>query len=204
MQLNNNIGWVILISVCFSTLSILLLHVLQPELIPTVNAISEYVHGSQGWLMTSTFFILSTGSFAIGILVIKMKPKKTKTIIVGVLFLFAAVGSVIAGLFPTDPISQDSLTPTGQIHAWGGIIRFISLAAALPLLSSVIKKKERWKKHGRVLTYLSVFFVISFIGTMFILAPLNLFGLGQRIFIITSLVWMAILSLSLIQVDSSF
>lgn len=202
MQLNKKLGWIILLTASLPIFCIILLHILQPGLNPSVNAISEYVLGDCGWLMSITFIMLSIGSIALAVLAIKMKPRMKKTTIVGVLFLFAALGSAIAGLFPADPIHQETLTQSGKIHALGGFIRFVSLAIALPIFSSVIKRKERWHIEGSILRILSILFVICFIATMFILAPIKLFGLGQRIFILVSLLWMVVLCLPLIRTDN--
>lgn len=198
MLLNKSIGWTIIISVSFTAIAILIMHILQPDKNPAVNAISEYVHGRYGALMTSTFFVQSIGSIAVAMLAMRMRPKKRKALIGGVFFIIAALGSALAGLFPADQISQTSLTSTGIIHTVGGLMRFISLAVTLPLLSSVLKKNERWQKQGRTLNILGILFVVIFLGTIFVLAPMNLFGLGQRIFITIVLAWMVIVSLPML------
>ncbi len=195
MPLKKTIRLIILVSVCYSALSIVLLHFLQPDKDPMVNAISEYVDGNFGNLMTSVFFVQSLGSFALAMLVLYIRPRARKITIGGTLFIMAAVGDVVAGLFQADPINVETMSSTGVIHTVGGLVRFLALAVGLPLLSSVLKKIEPWKEWGSQLKTLAIIFVIAFVITLFVLAPMGLFGLGQRVFIATVLAWMFMIGL---------
>ena len=199
MELNKNLGWIIITSVGYTAIIIMILHVLQPDKDPAVHAISEYVDGHYGVLMTSVFFAQSIGSITLAMVVIRIRPRGKKILIGGILFLMAAFGDAIAGLFPADPVSTEPMTSAGIVHMVGGLMRFVSLAIGLPLLSSVLKKNEHWQKQGSLLNLLGILFVPVLLGTLFVLAPLGLFGIGQRIFIGTALAWMFIVGLPMIQ-----
>jgi hypothetical protein len=200
-QSNKVLSWIIIASVSYTALVIMVLHFLQPDKNPAVNAISEYVDGSSGGLMTSVFFIQSIGSIALAMLVIRIGSQERKVLVGGVLFILAAFGDAVAGLFPADPITDQTMTSTGIVHMVGGLTRFISLALALPILSFDLIKKEPWKDYSRALKGLGTSFVIIFLGTVFVLAPSGLFGLGQRIFIGVALSWMFVIGFSIIQVN---
>lgn len=163
-----------------------------------INAISEYADGPYGVIMTSVFFVQAIGSIALARLVWGIQPRKRKNLLGGLLFVFAAIGDVIAGLFQADPITAKTMTSHGSIHMAGGLIRFVSLAIGLPLLSSVLKKIAHWQKHGSLLKTIGTMFVVVFLGTVVVLAPLGLFGLGQRTFIFMALAWMFIVALPMI------
>lgn len=115
------------------------------------------------------------------------------------MFIIAAIGGSIAGVYPADPISQTAHTSAGLIHSIGGILRFISLAIALPLLSAELRKFEYWLELGTRLRLLGIVFVIAFVVTIFVLAPNNLFGLGQRFFISILLIWLVSIGYPLIR-----
>lgn len=173
-------------------LTILSMHLIQQDKNPTFNAISEYVTGRYGGLMTSTFFAQTIASISVGILAFRLRPKSNKARIAGILFILAGLGDVLAGLFQTDPTSQTNFTTTGAIHMAGGITRFVSLAVALPLLSAVMRKNDHLQGRTTALNVLGNLFVLAFLITLFILAPAGLFGLGQRLFIAIALTWMMI------------
>ncbi len=178
---------------------IVVLHVLRPDLDPYNRAISEYVNGPYGDLMTITFFSQSLGSLALAAIVIRVGLKQRRARIGSVLFIVAAMGGAVAGMFPTDPASPYPQTSTGAIHAVAGLIRFLSLSLALPLLSSALRTNPYWRRVGKALTFLATLFVITFLASIFVLANLNLFGLGQRVFIAMLLVWMSMAAYPMIR-----
>ena len=199
MTSNKNLGWIIFVSVLYSILTSILLHLFRTDMDPMLNAMSEYVLGECGWLMSSSFFVMSIGSISIAVVAVRMNPNNSKTSIVGGLFFLAAIGSILAGLFPADPITHSSLSYSGKIHAAGGLVRFVSLTIAIPLLSFALGRMTSWQKEAKVLKILGVLYVLLFLSTFFFLLPINLFGLGQRLFMLTSFIWMLILSIPLIQ-----
>lgn len=190
MQRNKILGWVIVSSVGYTATSVLLLHFLQPDKNAAVNAISEFVDGQGGFLMSINFFVQSMGSMALAILALGLKPRIRKLVLVGILFMLAALGDVLAGLFQADPITTEQMTEAGMIHTAGGMIRFLSMAIALPLFTSTLKEQQLWQQQGRLLKSLSIAFITLFLVSIFFLAPLGYFGIGQRAFIATALLWM--------------
>lgn len=189
---NQWLGWTVLVTAAFSAAMITALHVLQPGLDPLSHAISEYVHGPFGGLMTVTFFSQSLGSLALAVIVTKAGLNQRRATVGGILLVVAALGGAVAGIFPTEPTNTVPQTTPGLIHAIAGVTRFLSLAVALPLLSSALKRHPAWQSSGTALAGLAGLFVVAFLVTIFVLTHLDLFGLGQRVFIGVLLVWMCV------------
>lgn len=199
--LNRGLGWTVLAAEGFTAVAIVVLHGLRPDLDPYKRAISEYVNGPYGIFMTTTFFSQSLASLALAASVIRVRLKQRRARIGSVLFIVAAMGGAVAGVFPTDPASPYSQTSAGTIHAVAGLIRFLSLTLALPLLSSALGTNPHWRRLGKALTFLATLFVISVLGSIFVLTHLNLFGLGQRVFIAILLVWMSLAAYPMIRIQ---
>ena len=188
---NKSLGWLVLATSGFTAVAIGLLHVLRPDLDPFDKAISEYVIGPYGFIMTVTFFSQSVGSLALAAIMMGEGPGQRRFRIGSGLFIIAAIGGVIAGVFPADPASPYSRTTTGTIHMAAGLVRFLALSFALPLLSAALATHPRFKKVAKVLTLCGILFVITFLVSIVVLANINLFGLGQRAFIAMLLIWMS-------------
>jgi hypothetical membrane protein len=188
---NKRLGWLVLATAGFTAVTIALLHVLRPDLDPFDKAISEYVNGPYGFLMTVTFFSQSLGSLALAAILMREGRGQRRIRIGGALFIIAAVGGVVAGVFPADPASPYSRTTSGAIHMAAGLARFLALSFALPLLSSALAKHPHFEKVAKVLTLFGVLFVVTFLVSVVVLANVDLFGIGQRTFIAVLLIWMS-------------
>lgn len=197
--LNRTIGWTILATAGFTAVMVTVLHVLQPELDPFSHAISEYVHGPYGFLMTITFFSQSLGSLALAVIGSRVGLKQRRARVGCAFLVVAALGASVAGIFPTDPTSSNPQTTPGLIHAIAGVTRFLSLSLALPLVSSALRKHPEWQESGNALTGLAALFVITFLVSIFVLTNINLFGLGQRMFIAVLLGWMSVAAYPMIR-----
>lgn len=189
---NKYLGWLVLATSAFTAVSIVVLHGLQPDLNPFERAISEYVLGQHGSLMTVTFFSQAIASVALAALLMREIPGRRRIRVGGSLLMVAAVGAVVAGLFPADPASPFSRTTAGAIHMAGGLVRFLTLAFALPLLSAEFRSIPLFSTVAKALTAIGTLFVITFLVSIVFLANMNLFGLGQRMFIAILLIWMSI------------
>ena len=72
-----------------------------------------------------------------------------------------------------------------------GLVRFLALSFALPLLSVALATHSRFEKVAKGLTLFGFLFVITFLMSIVVLANIDLFGLGQRAFIAMLLIWMS-------------
>lgn len=188
---SSHLGWLVLGTCAFTTVAIVLLHGLRPELNPFERAISDYVMGPYGSVMTVTFFNQGLGSVALAAALMRVAPNHRRILIGSLLFVVAAIGAVIAGVFPADPASPYSRTIAGTIHMVAGLVRFLALAIALPMLSAALGEHSRFSMVKKTLTFLGVLFAITFLVSIVFLANIDLFGLGQRTFIAILIIWMS-------------
>lgn len=80
-----------------------LLHVVRGDLRPASHVLSEYALGSTGWMMALAFFALA-GSFAALLIALWADLRGALGVLGGLALLAAAVGALMGGLFPMDPV----------------------------------------------------------------------------------------------------
>ena len=170
--------WLIVLSSSFTVVAVVLLHVLQPGMDPSAQAISEYVHGEYGYVMSAVFISQAIASLAMAALVALSSVDLRRGMFGAVLFTISAVGAVIAAIFPADLIASDQRSTEGLIHAIGGVARFGALSIALPLASkTVVPASDGF--GASALRGLALAFLATFLVSIFFLANNGLFGLGQ-------------------------
>jgi hypothetical protein len=101
---------------CFAT-AVLALHLLQPELSPSNEAVSFYVRGAQGWLFSAGLLAWGIGSAAL--LLGLARTVRIRGGNAGLLGLAVwSAGVLTSGLFRADPPSQMYTNPSavGLIH----------------------------------------------------------------------------------------
>jgi len=111
-------------------LILIVLHILNTEIDPTWQPISEYALGKIGWLMNIAFMLLGLSFFLMGIYLFK-NIKSLGAKIGGILLMLSAIGNFLAGIFNTDPVNTlpAQMTTSGNIHVAGaGLLGFMILA----------------------------------------------------------------------------
>jgi hypothetical protein len=163
------------------------LHFIKPDLDPSWRAISEYALGDYGWIMTIAF--LAWGLSAIGVFVTILSQIHTLGGRIGLAFLLiGAAGPILAGLFPTDPITTplDAMTTTSSIHSLGAVLSDgIAIAAAL-LTLSLVRKNPNWSSVRRPLIWATVLAWAGFVVltvSMVLLLPQNGGQLGPDVLV---------------------
>jgi hypothetical protein len=163
------------------------LHFIKPDLDPSWRAISEYALGDYGWIMIIAF--LAWGLSAIGIFVTIRSQIHSLVGRIGLAFLLiGAAGPIMAGLFPTDPITTplDAMTTTSSIHSLGAVLSDgIAIAAAL-LTLSLVRKNPNWSSVRRPLIWATVLAWAGFVVltvSMILLLPQNGGQLGPDVLV---------------------
>jgi hypothetical protein len=138
-------------------------HLAKPDLDPSWRPISEYALGDFGWVMTLAF--LSWGLSAIGVFVALRSHVPTRGGRIGLAFLLVGgAGPILAGIFPTDPITTapDAMTTTGSLHSLGAVLADgIPIGAAL-ITWSLVRKNPAWAPARRHLVLVTVLAWIGF------------------------------------------
>ncbi len=171
-------------------LATLLLHLVRPELNPLAHSVSEYAVGRYGWLMTTGFLGFALGSLALAAGLYWGVPRAGRSLPGLVLLGLNGVGVVVVALFRTD-LPGAAPTAAGLIHVAASLVAFPSLVLAIGLLSWKCRRAEVWREYFPLawrLTWLVVpLFVAYFFG-----ATSPLVGLLQRLFIASTLAWLAL------------
>ena len=183
----------------------LALHILQPALSPRDDAVSYYVHGNHGWLLTVGLIALGLAS---SILCLALAAAIDGSGAGPGRWLLAtwSVGVLLGGVFPADPPGNWSSPPSraGMIHGGAAMIAFLALPPGALLLAKSARRDARWKPRARMFTglalatavSLAVFFA-SLLPVFIRPGPPILLGLSERILLATYVAWLAALAISL-------
>jgi hypothetical protein len=139
--------------------------------------------------MTSAFFSMSLGSFALVIGLYRAVSQRARSGIgLGLLGIWA-VGALIAMSFPIDAEGAPQ-TISGTIHRINGPLGFLSLTAGTILVSRRFKQDRLWRPKHRTAVILSLVMLAAFIATFLSIATVSGFaGLCQRIYLVAFVTW---------------
>jgi hypothetical membrane protein len=191
--------YVTIVGVAIFVLAVLALHVLQPGLNPLDDAVSYYVHGKSGWLLTVGLIALGFGSLCLVFGLDRTTGGRWATTgrwLVGVW----AVGVLLAGVFPADPPGHWNEPPSlpGMIHGNAAILAILVLPLGALCLARSFRHDQRWRRDASLLLVLAVAAAISLILFMASLVPVFvrpgppiLLGLSERILLVTYSAWLA-------------
>jgi Protein of unknown function (DUF998) len=189
-------------------LSILfLLHFLKPELDPAWRMISEYEIGRFGWIMRLAFFSWGTSVLAILITIWpSLQPISRLWLLLIVIALFGA------GIFKTNPITDNSPDLINTIHTLCGAIVILTFPIAATLAVRSLLHHHLWSASqtvlifGTVLTWIGmVAFFASIIISRIIdpsagrVGPHVYLGWPNRFMVVTSIIWIIIIAVTALQ-----
>jgi Protein of unknown function (DUF998) len=189
---------------CFAV-AVLALHLLQPGLSPLNEAVSCYVHGTHGWLLTVGLLAWGLGS---GALLVGLA--RTVRIRVGKAGIWGlavwSVGVLIGGLFPADPPGHWDKPPSvaGLIHGNAALVAFIALPIAAFMLARGLRRVPEWRRIAGVLYTLAIATFVSLIAFFMSLVPVLvspgppiLLGLTERILLAVYVAWIGVAAIGL-------
>ena len=174
------------------------MHVLEPGFSPIHVPMSAYVVGAYGGLMTTTFFALATALIATAFGICTTARANVVSWIGFLLFIVAAFGVVLAGIFP----GIISGVPSLYWHGVGSRFAFPGMALGGLLFSlSFFSNPCRQRIAVPALT-LSVGVVLAFLlWPSPITAGVD--GLVQRIFFALMIPWFVLVGMHLMRTDRS-
>ena len=176
--------------------SVVAAHLLRPDIHPVSDPVSYYAVGPYGFFIGIAIFALGVGSLALTLgLHLEIAPSgRTR---VGLLLLaLYGVGQLGVAIFSIDAEGAQSTT-SGIIHNIAGNISFFCFPPAAILLSSGMGKDERWRSLRRPALVLSV---VVLVGAILVMVSANVvggFGMAQRLFLLTTVVWMLLAAIRL-------
>ena len=176
-------------------LNLAALHFLRTDVNPMVEPVSNYAVGAYGFLSTAANIGSGLAALALtlGLYLSIASPARSR---VGLFLLgLFGVSELLAAIFPIDVGAQ--ATTIGTIHNIVGNIAFFGFLAAVILLSWSMGKDEQWRSLRRPALALALV-VLGMAVLTIVGANIGIgFGVGQRLFNVTSMGWMLLVALRL-------
>lgn len=175
-----------------------LVHLVKADLDPSWAPISAYALGDHGWVMTLTFL---TWSASLGALALAIGSHRGWLIRIAAASLWlAAIGPLLAAIFPSDPLGTrpEDITTTGQWHGTGALLTDLTLVAAA-LASWHLATRHR-SPYTRLLTgltaagwlgflWLGIAMAVHLPDNDGILGPETPVGWAHRFLLVSILAW---------------
>ena len=131
---------------------LLLLHFLKRELDPSWRMISEYEIGRFGWMMRLAFF--SWGASVLALLItIWPYLQPISGSISRWWFIFIVIALFGAGIFKTDPITDDTRSLVNTIHKLCGMIVILTFPIAATLAVRSLLYNPLWSAYQGLLIF---------------------------------------------------
>jgi Protein of unknown function (DUF998) len=198
-------NWLSLIAIggiVYFVVAVLILHVLRPEYNPINHAVSNYAVGSYGYLMTAAFYTLALSVFALALGLARSMVLINQARVAILLLNIASVGMIVMGIFPGDVHAlHPPATVTGVIHWTAAGASFASIMIAAFILPRCFKTDERWQAFQRSTLVLAMAMVAALLAYG-VLALVGWIGVGQRIYIAVSLMWLLFVAVVLRSIAS--
>lgn len=194
---------VALVAIAYFVAIIVLLHFVRTDRDPISQTTSEYAVGDHGYLMASAFLSMSVACVALLIGLYSRLSSSARPRVGFALLGVWSVGVLIAMIFPID-VDGAAQTTTGTIHRINGQLIFLSLTAAVILISHRFKNDESWRPFHRVAQYLSLIMLAGAIATFLSsVTDAGITGLGQRVVLVVFVTWFVLTALHLRSLERS-
>ena len=201
----------IVFSAVFLTI-LFLLHFLKRELDPSWRMISEYEIGRFGWMMRLAFFCWAASVLTLLIAIWPSLQPISGTISRWwfVLIVIALVG---AGIFKTNPITENTPNPVNTIHTICGAIVILTFPIAATLAARSLLHNPLWSASQGLLIFGTVLVwigVVAFFASIIIsgivhpstvnspsaekYGPHVLLGWPNRFMVVTYIIWLIIIA----------
>jgi hypothetical protein len=189
------LAFLTIVGIASYLLNLAALHFLRTDVNPMVEPVSNYAVGAYGFLSTAANIGSGLAALALtlGLYLSIASPGRSR---VGLFLLgLFGVSELLAAIFPIDVGAQ--ATTIGTIHNIVGNIAFFGFLAAVILLSWSMGKDEQWRSIRRPALALALV-VLGMAVLTIVCANIGMgFGVGQRLFNVTSMGWMLLVALRL-------
>ena len=178
-----------LILIFLFVILVVLLHFLRPELSPLIRAISDYANGKYGFLMTTAFIALSVGLATMTVAAFRRQEQSILAQSELVMLSISSFLMLLVGIFP----SGQKITVISTIHIIASFLYFLIIMAIM--LKSSIRLQRNGMLYGKnkLLLWIAISSPILFILWLGVFLLFGLSGLGQRIYILSWVIWLMLL-----------
>jgi hypothetical protein len=127
--------------------TLIVVHLLRPDLDASWRPVSEYALGAHGWLMTLAFACWGLGPIALALAVRQAAATRGAKVGVGLLVL-GGVGPLLAAMFPMDPLLTPpaAMTRSGMVHAAAAVLGDLVPIGALVLTTALTRPQGPWAR----------------------------------------------------------
>ena len=191
---------VALLAVSVQLVVLAVLHVLPTGYNPVRDAISDYGVGRYRLYFAVQVWAGALACAAIAVAFTRLHPY-VPTFVVTALLVNAAA-RVLMPLFPTDQSGSRFKTVKGTIHMILAIVAFAGVAAAASSLSGLLTHYRDWHGIRTLVQALGWVVLVGAIATAVALIGPRLkkiFGLVERIFTFSVIIWLYVISIELIR-----
>jgi hypothetical protein len=188
MSLDRTTRFIVVVAATYWWAVFLAMHVLQPEFSPLRDPGSAYVVGAYGTSMTTTYFALCAALLSAAIGLRMRLAARSLPWIGSALFLLAAIGAVIAGIYPMD-FPPPARTFSGRLHVLGGMLTFPSWVLGTLVFSVSFRGNQRSGSHSGALMALSASIVGAFVAMLLSIRLLGFAGYAQRALLALLFAW---------------
>jgi len=188
---------------------LILLHFLKGELDPAWRMISEYEIGRYGWMMRLAFFSWGTSVLAL-LIAIWLSLQPISGIIGRWWFILIVTALFGAGIFKTDPITDQTSSLVNTIHKICGTIVILTFPIAATLVVGNLLHHPSWSAYrgllilGTVLAWMGMAAYFASIIRARIKdpqageaggPPINM-GWPNRFNVVTYIIWIIIMAIT--------
>ncbi|MGP8025009.1 MAG: DUF998 domain-containing protein [Methanobacterium sp.] len=177
----------------------IIVQLLPPHYSPISQTESDLAIGPFGHIMTLNFFV--RGIFSLSFLagsIITLGAKKSQYRLGLILIGIWGVGALFLAIFPTD-LSSSNPSLHGIIHSITALLAFLGGGFGTFVITLKFRNDDEFKgvvQYALPLGMFSAIFSIITLLTVFTVAqPGNIWGLIERVFIASILLWMLIISI---------
>jgi hypothetical protein len=201
------LAWIGLLGIVLFVVNIISLHFLQGDLKPLDEAISYYVHGSEGWLLTVGLIVLGIASLAITRALGKIVDGPGARPGLWLLGVWS-VGVLLGGFFPADPPGHwnGPQSLAGMVHGNAALLAFTVFPVATLLLGRSFRRDRGRLPTAKALWLLAVAAVISLVAFIASLMPVFirpgppiLLGLSERVLITVYAAWLMLVAVTILK-----
>ncbi|HEX9738349.1 MAG TPA: DUF998 domain-containing protein [Candidatus Limnocylindria bacterium] len=186
-------------AVLYLAATLLVMHVIQPQLNPATHYVSEYAHGQLGWLLMVGYLMAGAGVLALAWRARSALPGRW-ALASAVCLALVSLGLIASGLTRIDVAQADGTvvsTASGMAHELAGYVMFLGLIPGAFILSGAFRRDPRLGGASFAARLFAWGLVITLVVAIAVFQRLELVGVGQRIFLAAWLSWLMFVGLQL-------
>ena len=181
---------------------IVLLHFVENEFEPSSRFISEYVLGDWGWLMNLAFLAMGGAIVAAAHGLRRgLSPGRRVTATVRLMYV-GGITTVLTAFLNSDAVADMDAGRTswhGTLHGLLGFIGVACMTVSVFFLRGVFARDAQWRRFAPQALMFAITTLAMFV--LVLVAPMESFGIPQRLFVTVDLLWIGTLGCGLVSAE---